>query len=176
MISNLVSLLKTSSEVLNKVKIFYPHIYNQKHINIIKFIMHNFYNNLPSNSLNQFIFNDNINTYGYNKHVITIPDINNLYLTVNTWYPNAKTPLHDHDEHSCLIMPIIGNLEQDIFPIFNNNKLLLPYNNVICKTEHILEGNIGYIDDNIGQHIIKNNDNKIVISLHFYHKLLNNKK
>lgn len=175
MITNIATLLRTSTEVLTQVKRINPHMYNQQSLNVVKFIMFDFYNNLSFayNDLKQYINTEDVNQYGYHKYTINTPDNNmlNLSLSVITWLPDAETPLHYHDNNSCLTMPIVGNLEQDILYSEVHDSLLLPKCDKIYKRDLLFEGNISYIDDEIGKHIIRNVDNDIVVSLNMYHHL-----
>jgi hypothetical protein len=176
MITNLATLLRSSINVLCKLKKNNPHTFNKSSINAVKFIMHDYYNNLDItyDELNNYIDKYNVNDYGYHKFVINNPinDMINLELNIITWLPYTETPLHGHDNKGCLMMPILGTLGEDIF--YNKNNLLLPSNNInltnlttnTYKINKLLPGDISYIDDNIGEHIIINNSNYLAVSIH----------
>ena len=101
------------------------------------------------------IFNNN--NY-YTKYHLFSLKTTNIYLI--KWEPKMKTIPHYHSNMKCNFYLLKGSLQEKVF---KNNKLikLNKYNNFFSK---------GYIDDNIGSHVVYNDNDINSFSLHIYKK------
>ena len=75
------------------------------------------------------------------------------------WQPFNRTTIHDHAKNGCLSKILSGDLTE---LIYDRENLKRP-----IKFVHHKLNNVNYIDNKIGYHKIKNNDD-ITISLHIY--------
>lgn len=102
------------------------------------------------------VFNNN---YFYTKYHLFSFKNSNWYLI--KWQPNMKTIKHNHPNVSCNFYLLHGSLKEYIY---KNDSIIKKnvYNNVLNK---------GYIDDNIGEHVVFNINNKNTYSLHIYKKI-----
>ena len=75
---------------------------------------------------------------------------------VISWNKNQESPIHDHPNKGCIMKILEGEIEE----IRYNNNL------DIIKTKKYKEGNITYIDNNIGYHKMRTVDK--CITLHIY--------
>ena len=91
--------------------------------------------------------------YEYNRKLLYRDE--NIEMLLLCWEPYQYTKLHNHSCNGCLMKILKGNLGECIFShkglTFNDYKV----------------GDISYIDNKIGNHIIQNND-KNSVSLHIY--------
>lgn len=76
------------------------------------------------------------------------------------WQPNHYTNLHSHNGKKCYFYLLHGSLKEIQFKNSNNDIINI---NVLNK---FLDK--GYIDDNIGKHIVSNLNNKITYTYHVY--------
>ena len=86
-------------------------------------------------------------------------------IAVLTWLPGQMTDIHSHPEHGCIMMPLRGNLTEERFKVLDSlpNKYLSLQKNIITP------GQIAFINNNMGMHQVKNNENDtIAVSLHVY--------
>jgi cysteine dioxygenase len=91
----------------------------------------------------------------YKRNLVHINDLFDIY--VICWNNNQKSPIHDHAPNGCIMKVLQGQINQHLFtPDVKFIKQVV--NN---------EGNVSYIDNNIGLHKIVNGNNKTV-SLHVY--------
>jgi len=98
------------------------------------------------------------NLFNYNKSKIFLIK----------WAENCITNFHYHPDIKCSYFLLYGNLSEIICKInpesLKSNEDTIKYKNI----NNFLQK--GYIDDDIGGHIIKNNLNKNSYSLHIYTK------
>lgn len=77
------------------------------------------------------------------------------------WNPHHETPIHDHDGQKCWVYQLAGNITEKRFihtdsgPIPREPRLLKP-------------GQLSYMDDRMGYHVLKNNSDQRCLSLHLY--------
>jgi len=82
---------------------------------------------------------------------------NNFEMFVVCWLPNQKTKIHNHPEGGCLLKILEGNMIEELY---DKNFVLQENNNLVMS-------DVIYIDDSIGIHKMKNNEEN-TISLHIY--------
>ena len=121
--------------------------------NLIKNNMVKFKNilNTDINWLKYYSINKNI----YNKNIIYKDK--DFELVLITWLPNQSTKLHKHPQNGCLMKILSGSLYEIKFKD----------NNIIGFSDHY-KNSISYIDNEYGEHKIKNKTDNITISLHLY--------
>ena len=91
----------------------------------------------------------------YYKYKIPFPIIDIFFIY---WKPYAISKIHNHSKNGCCMFILKGNIKEEIF----NKDLAL----ISMKKYNTF--NLSYINDNIGYHRIKNN-NQDTFSLHIYH-------
>ena len=82
---------------------------------------------------------------------------NNFEMFVVCWLPNQETKIHNHPEGGCLLKILEGNIIEELY---DKNFVLQENNNLVMS-------DVRYIDDSIGIHKMKNNEEN-TISLHIY--------
>ncbi len=93
--------------------------------------------------------------FGKNYNKILLERNNDFEIFLLCWSKNAITPLHKHPKNGCVMLVLDGELEEHLFK--NNN---------LIKVNNYKKGNIGYIHDDIANHLIISNNQSI--SLHIY--------
>ena len=93
---------------------------------------------------NQQLIENNKNEYGYSKIKIFENQIFDIYAIF--WFQNSESPYHDHSDNGCYYKVLDGILEETIL---NNNK-------EVIKQKNINNNIVGYMDNSIGYHKIKN--------------------
>ena len=78
-----------------------------------------------------------------------------LYLI--KWFPHSKTDIHNHDGKNCNFLLLKGSLTETRY--LKNNEI---------ESNEIKPFQINSMNDEIGEHEIKNNDDTIKWSLHRY--------
>jgi predicted metal-dependent enzyme (double-stranded beta helix superfamily) len=96
--------------------------------------------------------------YGYKKVLIHRTTEYEIYIII--WDPNSKTPVHDHSTNGCLMMCLNNSLKQTIFTNGNTRNQI--------KTDIINAGDISYIDNKMGLHMITNHNLVQTESVHIY--------
>ena len=87
-------------------------------------------------------------------------------LIVLCWNAGQYSPIHNHQGQDCWMYIAKGDIDEIQYVIQNQNE-----NNVALKETkkgHYCKGQVGYIHDDIGLHIIKNNSKEKAISIHLY--------
>ena len=74
------------------------------------------------------------------------------------WPSYWKSKIHDHANNGCLLKVLDGNLEETIYT---------PQLEVI-QTNYLRKNRVGYLDNTIGLHSVKNIDNSNSVSIHVY--------
>ena len=82
---------------------------------------------------------------------------NNFEIFVVCWLPNQETKIHNHSEEGCLLKILEGNINEELYD----------KNFVVKENNNLVMSDVRYIDDSIGIHKIKNNEEN-TISLHIY--------
>jgi cysteine dioxygenase len=82
---------------------------------------------------------------------------NNFEMFVVCWLPYQETKIHNHSENGCLLKILEGNMVEEIYD----------KNFVLRENNNLIKDNVRYIDDSIGIHKMKNNEEN-TISLHIY--------
>ena len=95
-----------------------------------------------------------IDQTNYCRNIIYKNDLFEAYLL--NWKPGDKTKFHYHPQNGCIMKLLHGKLDEIII---NNNEI---------KTNIYTNNKSSYIDNYIGGHIIENNTNSHVFSLHVY--------
>ena len=95
----------------------------------------------------------------YKKYSLTIK---NKEFALIKWYPRVKTDIHNHNGKKCSFLLLNGPL---IETVYENKFEGYHIPSTMKKRER---WNIGYIDDKIGFHCIKNPCNKSKYSIHYY--------
>ena len=98
-----------------------------------------------------------INPLNYNKCRVYCNNLFDIYII--TWNNLQSSKIHNHPEYGCLNKVLSGSFTEILY---NKNDLNNPQRFTNIKTNHI-----SYIDDTIGYHKIKNNDN-LTVSIHIY--------
>lgn len=87
-------------------------------------------------------------------------------LIVLCWNPGQYSPIHNHQGQDCWMYIAKGKIDETQYVVQNQNQ-----NDVVLKETrkaHYRKGQVGYIHDDIGVHIIKNNSKEKAISIHLY--------
>ncbi|KAG7194655.1 uncharacterized protein KQ657_004331 [Scheffersomyces spartinae] len=103
-------------------------------------------------------------TRGYSRNLVV--NINhNANLLILVWSPGKGSAIHDHAQAHCCMKVIKGKLRECLYDLPGEEGQPL-----VLKKETVLDRNdVGYINDSIGLHRIKNElDDQISISLHLY--------
>ncbi len=98
-----------------------------------------------------------INPHHYNRCKIYDCDYFDMY--VLTWNNNQESKIHNHADNGCLSKTLLGSY-QEIF--YDPSDLTQITNTINNKTD-----DINFIDNKIGYHKIKNND-EVTVTLHIY--------
>jgi hypothetical protein len=187
-------LLKNANKLLYNYKLLHPSQYNLNKLNVLRFMLKDYYK--YGNDWKKYTYNNNFNDDDkqYYKNTIyledkNILDINTMYRNNNviddyfnnynlkcsiiSWKPLATTNFHNHLNTNCIMMPLKGILKEDVnlnYYISNNindNQLNIGNDNI--KTQLLMESDISYIDNDIGDHKITNIiNNKYTYSIHLY--------
>jgi len=105
--------------------------------------------------------------------IFNVTNMNNIYckysieflkkeLSLIKWFPNVQTEIHNHKGKRCSYFLLTGPL---IETIYGHNFKDYP---IPKSQKNHRRWSIGYIDDNIGYHSMKNPCNKNKYSLHYY--------
>lgn len=98
-----------------------------------------------------------INPYYYNKCKVYNDPL--FDIVIITWDNLQSSKIHNHANNGCIFKIISGNLTEIMYKPDNLKK---PY-----KFSNVKQDEVRYIDNKIGYHKIKNND-QITVSLHIY--------
>ena len=95
----------------------------------------------------------------YKKYSI---NINDKEFALIKWYPQVKTDIHNHKGKKCSFFLLTGPLIETVY----GNR----FEDYHIPTSHKIHNKftIGYIDDSMGFHSIKNPNNKSKYSIHYY--------
>lgn len=85
-------------------------------------------------------------------------------IAILTWLPGQMTDIHSHPEHGCIMMPLRGTLIEERFHVLES----LPNKYLSVKKNIITTGQTAFINNDMGVHQVKNNENDIAVSLHVY--------
>lgn len=88
------------------------------------------------------------------NHVIHTKEYELLILC---WQPNQGSPIHNHPKQGCLLKVLEGELSEKKY---NKSNYIVE---TIYKT-----GEVSYIDNQLGVHQIKNQNQEKAVSLHLY--------
>ena len=132
-------------------------------------------------------------SYGYKKILVHRSENYEIYLII--WEPYSQTPIHDHSDNGCLMMCLNNNLNQTIFGLRNKDQTsiltpsiqslptqslptqslpLTPSTQSLqiipkeIKQDLIEAGDVSYIDNSLGYHMIKNLNLTHTESIHIY--------
>ena len=92
----------------------------------------------------------------YHRSLIHLDE--NFEIRMLEWAPKAKSRIHNHAPHGCLLKVLEGELEENIY-------------NPQCdwiESRNLLGHEVSYLDDTIGYHSIRNNLDIPAVSLHIY--------
>ena len=78
------------------------------------------------------------------------------------WKSGDETPIHDHDGQQCWVYQVDGELIEQRFKADENGKLMQT-NELLVKP-----GEVSYMEDNMGYHLLKNESTSKAMSLHLY--------
>jgi len=191
---------------INSISFLLKNYYNNNNSDWWDYISYNSFDNYDKynsygykkvNMKSMKYLNDNNNDNNYNNNYYNYYNYYNknedliIDLDIITWTPNSQSSLNDDINKYCIIIPLLGNITQELYLNYNNNnnnnndnnndnnddnndnnndndndnnsKLI---NNSIYNT--IKEGNTLYIDNS--KHILINNTNNSVVTLHVYIK------
>ena len=97
---------------------------------------------------------------GYTRNCLSRND--NFELILICWPSGISSPIHGHDNQECWAYMIDGALEEKRYSAEDTKKLV--------KTNHmyLTPGQLTYMDDKMGFHIIENNSSKRAMTLHLY--------
>jgi predicted metal-dependent enzyme (double-stranded beta helix superfamily) len=95
---------------------------------------------------------------GYHKYLFFKNDEFELYLI--SWFPHAKSPIHNHPEKGCFVKILNGTLIEEVFL----NKKELKFIN----KRNLDTNSIAYKSGDYVLHRIKNETNNVVKSIHIY--------
>ena len=98
-----------------------------------------------------------LNPYNYSRCKVYDDPMFDIHII--TWYNLQSSPIHNHANNGCLSKILTGDLTE---LIYNPDDLRKP-----IQFNHHKLNKISYIDNKIGYHKIKNNDD-ITVSLHIY--------
>jgi len=91
----------------------------------------------------------------YKKNLVYRNDVFEMYVVC--WTPYQGTPKHDHSDKGCIFKVLEGNILE--YKYFNDGKKIYYQHNV---------GSTGYIDNEMGIHIMKNESKTDCVSFHIY--------
>ena len=94
----------------------------------------------------------------YYKYLFFKNDEFELYLF--SWFPHAKSPIHNHPEKGCFVKILDGTLTEEVFTNKKELKLI--------NKQNLDTNSIGYRSGDYILHRIKNETNNIVKSIHIY--------
>ena len=92
----------------------------------------------------------------YHRSLIHLDE--NFEIRMLEWAPKAKSRIHNHASHGCLLKVLEGELEEHIY----NSQLEWLECNTLSRQQ------VSYLDDTIGYHSIRNNLDIPAVSLHIY--------
>lgn len=117
---------------------------------------------------NKDLISNNVNKFNYSKIKLFENNVFDIYVIF--WFEKSESPYHDHAKHGCYYKLLEGSFEETILK-----------DNKIIGINNLKKNDIGYIDNVIGYHKIKNTKNHIItdkdkveyfkdatISIHFY--------
>ena len=93
----------------------------------------------------------------YNR--CTIKKNEEMELVVVTWGVGQDTPKHGHPTGGCVFKVLQGNFKEKFYKKMSDSKHVVNRRN---------QGDLGYIDNSLGFHIVENDSQKIAVSLHIY--------
>ena len=85
----------------------------------------------------------------------------NYELILLCWEKGQKTPVHCHGGEECWVNIIQGTLKETNFT-FENKTLLAG------EVDHLLPGEVSYMNDELGFHMLENDTAQRAMSLHLY--------
>lgn len=123
-----------------------------------KTALQNYYNEITNNSIpNDYLPYVTINPHHYHRSKVFENDFFEIYII--TWNTYQRSQFHDHSENGCSMLLLQGELLEEI----TNN------NNTVTTTSHYKEGDVTFINNDVGLHRISNpSSTNIAISLHVY--------
>lgn len=90
----------------------------------------------------------------YSREVVCRTPLFELILI--SWSPHSKSKRHDHADNGCILNLLEGELTEVLF--VGNEQ----------KEKKVSQGELSYIDNDVGTHLIKNDSDKYAYSLHLY--------
>jgi cysteine dioxygenase len=118
----------------------------------------NYYNGITNNLIpNDYLPYVTINPHHYYRSKVFENDFFEIYII--TWNTYQRSQFHDHSSQGCHMLVIAGELTEEI----TNS------DNTTSTTVYYKEGDVTYINNDIGLHRITNpSSTNIAISLHVY--------
>ena len=107
--------------------------------------------------LRAFLKHEFVNA-SYFKYTLPIKD---YYLI--QWFPKSWTLIHGHNNNNCKFITLNGSLEEKRYSDKNDTNSLIEIN-------EIKAGKLYFIDDNLGYHQMKNNNEYNIWSIHKYYQ------
>ena len=95
------------------------------------------------------------NNFGYSKNIIYTNDILTAFLVV--WKPFSSTDRHGHPQNGCFVLKLDGKWREDLYR-----------QDGFIDSRRILEGDISYIDNSIGEHKMTYLGDKPGLSINIY--------
>lgn len=109
--------------------------------------------NYTGNDWEQYV---KINKNRYNRNKVF--SNNDFEILIITWDKNQKSEIHDHAHNGCYVKILSGELTEYLFSP-----------NLSLKKETVLtNGNISFMHNNIGYHLIENKGTDASASIHIY--------
>jgi cysteine dioxygenase len=118
----------------------------------------NYYNDITNNVIpNDYLPYVTINPHHYHRCKVFENNFFEMYII--TWNTYQRSMFHDHSENGCHMLMLQGELIEEI----TNST------NTITTTSHYKEGDVTFINNDVGLHRISNpSSTNIAISLHVY--------
>ena len=116
-------------------------------------------NNNDYDDYKKYIIQDKLK---YHRERIYIDD--NIEIFIITWLKNQCAKIHNHSKNGCFLKILQGNLEEIIYS--NDLKII--------KENKLKQGDISYMNDEIGLHSVRNTNDEICVIIHVY-LIINNK-
>ena len=91
------------------------------------------------------------------KHVILHNDL--IKIVVIRWAPGEYYPVHGHPAGGCVFKVLQGTLQEDRYA---------PLTTQMLSRTKMMAGAVGYIDDGLAFHAIRNQHKTVALSLHAY--------
>lgn len=92
------------------------------------------------------------------RHVIIHNELMKVILI--RWNPGESSNLHGHAEGGCVVKVLHGTVEESRYETGNPDRLL--------SRNTYFPGNLAYIDDRMGFHIVSNPESEPAITMHLY--------